>query len=300
VDLQYQAGRTQLAIIKRIIPPSIKWALTSLGALLILQTDNIIISFMIGADQIPGYEGVSKIATSIMGLCLLIPTISSPSLSRAYSGKDFDYVRTTSIRNVKISLTMMVILSSFIVINSKEIISWWLGDRYFVGNYIVWTILTMAFLEIHHVTLAISTMAIGKIEFAFPALLSGLINIVVSIILAKYYGLLGVALGTLISQALTNNWYVPYRTLKNFDIRFTSYARSVLLPVGAGAALVFGLSYLINNLWAAQADLASLSIRFILISLFGLSIAYVLVLNVDERKFIARYFSGLSPRPNAR
>jgi hypothetical protein len=87
-------------------------------------------------------------------------------------------------------------------------------------------------LEGHHSAMATATMATGDIPFVAPALIAGVLNIVASVLLARQYGLLGVALGTLCAQVVTNNWYVPFYTMRLFHISFSEHFATVLLPLG--------------------------------------------------------------------
>lgn len=73
----------------------------------------------------------------------------------------------------------------------------------------------------------------------FRPVVSAIINIVVSIILAKYIGLLGVLMGTTITRIITNVWYDPiiiYKygfksSVKEYYVQYVKYVFQLLLTV---------------------------------------------------------------------
>ncbi len=67
--------------------------------------------------------------------------------------------------------------------------------------------------------------------FAPSALAAGGLKLLFSAILGLHYGLLGIALGTLFAQLLTNHWYMVYRGLKRLGLSFRRHAIDVVAPV---------------------------------------------------------------------
>ncbi len=75
------------------------------------------------------------------------------------------------------------------------------------------------------------------------------INLVVSIILGKYWGLFGILLATAIARACTNTWYDPYALFKHgFKMKpskyFIKYFIYVALLFSIGAATFFACKYI--------------------------------------------------------
>jgi hypothetical protein len=89
----------------------------------------------------------------------------------------------------------------------------------------------MVSLEVHHVIFATIMMASGQIVFVKPALIAAAINLILAVILAQKFGLLGVAMAVLIAQLFTNNWYAPYRTIQYLGVSWTEILKKVWVPV---------------------------------------------------------------------
>lgn len=224
-------GRFDKAIARRVAGPSLRWAGTALGGVLILQTDNIIIASVLGPGAIAHYEPVAKIVATLMTFSMLIVTSSTPFLSQHYAANNREAFRTQLYRNVRFSMAIMITCVSFLCFYGEKIITLWLGAGAFIGFPVIWMFAAMIILECHHANLATAAMSTGKQFFAFIALLAGILNIVISWNLAKSHGLIGVAAGTMIAQMLTNNWYVPYVSLKVLEIPFSDYFKKTLLPL---------------------------------------------------------------------
>jgi hypothetical protein len=155
-------------------------------------------------------------------------------------------------------------------------------------------LLGVMFLEAHHAGMASATMATGRIVFTVPALLAGVLNIAFSVYLAGRLGLFGVALGTMCAQIITNNWYVPFYTMRQFHISFISHLRSVLIPILSLIVLLLGVGYGCRILLANMGVLMHVLVGCVSIGLVGVCAAMRFVLSSSERNFVWMKMTALS------
>lgn len=226
-SLELGQGAWSAAVARQLARPSAQWALTQLGALLILQTDNLLIAWNLGTAAIPSYEAAAKVITAIGTIALLRTNASVPYYSRASSDADSRTLRELLYKNVHHGLLIMATAIGFMAFFGPDLFHVWLGPGNFVGYPVLLTLLVMMTLETHHVSHASLTMATGRIPFVRSALVAGALNLVLSLILLHWFGLFGVALGTMLAQMATNNWYAPYVTLKIVKLRPFAYIRQV-------------------------------------------------------------------------
>lgn len=291
-------GRYDPIVAKRIAMPSLKWAATALGGVLILQTDNIVIASTLGPAMIAHYEPVAKIIATLMTFSMLVVTSSTPFLSQSYAAGDHAAVNAHVYRNVRVSMGAMIVLASFLCFYGNRIIDVWLGPGAFPGFPIIWVFSVMILLECHHANLASAAMSTGKQFFMAVALLAGLLNIAISWQLAKVFGLVGVAAGTMIAQMLTNNWYVPYKSLQVLGIPFNEYARRTLVPLAG--LLLLGLA--VNAFFSTQ--LREANTLLAIIAGFGLSLLacgtwfVAFVLTRSERSLLTARFARAAATRN--
>lgn len=292
-DLLMVRGTASLRLAKAIVGPSLKWAAMGLGAILILQTDNAVIAAVLGPAAIPQYEAVAKIAITAMSLSLLLATATSPHISKAYAEKNMALVTSLLSRSVRLSVAVVASMAAFVAVFGDMIITLWLGDGRFVGFPVLWTLLLMVLLEAHHVSMATATMATGHIVFAKPALLAGFLNLVISIILAHYLGLWGVALGTLIAQMLTNNWYAPYVTLKHFGVPVGAHVRTVLMPMLALLAGLLTTNILLRQFFHEYGNFIAITISLCLSGLIAAGMVFIWMLTEKEQWIAKTRFAAL-------
>jgi O-antigen/teichoic acid export membrane protein len=282
-ELKAIPGRASLALARTIAVPSLKWAAMGLGAILILQTDNPIIAARIGVSSIPSYEAAAKMVSALMTFSLLVVTSSTPFLSQAHAAGDKVSFTAILMRNVRFGMAAMLILVTFFGTFGDRILDAWLGPGNFVGFPVLWTLLVMLTLETHHVIHATASMAAGHLIFLRAAILSGIIKVCLSVYLASSFGLLGVALGTLLAQLLTNNWYAPYATLRYFHLSFTSYLLDSIVPLAALAVVMAGVNGLLRYAMPALPALLGIIVAFPVSSAIGISIVYGIMMTPGER-----------------
>jgi len=282
---------------KKLAGPSLKLALIQLGAIFILQSANPLIAIMLGTSAIPPYEALSKIAATLMTLALLIVNSSAPYFSMSYAAGKYDNVKELLARNLQLGVGLIVILGAFVAINGDRIVAVWLGRSRFAGFFVLWVLLFMVLLEVHHVIFATAVMAAGQIVFVWAALISGALNVILAISLVGRFGLLGIALAIAIAQLVTNNWYVPYVAVRFFKISISHLARRVWVPLILLIAAELAADILLRRLpWLSGDGLARLTVSFLASTCVGIFFWVWLVLQPGERTQI---LSWIYERPTA-
>jgi O-antigen/teichoic acid export membrane protein len=280
---------------KKLVSPSLKFALIQLGAIFILQSANPLIAIMLGTSAIPPYEALSKIAATLMTLALLIVNSSSPYFSMSYAAGEFDNLRQLLERNLQLGVGLIIILGAFVAIQGDRIAAVWLGPSKFAGFLVLWVLLFMVLLEVHHVIFATAVMAAGQIVFVWAALISGALNIILALSLVGRFGLLGIALAIALAQLVTNNWYVPYVAVRFFKISIPHLARRVWLPLFFLLVAEMATDILIRRLpWLSGDGIARLTVSFVASTSLGVFLWVCLVLQTGERTQI---LSWIAERP---
>ncbi|MGI9860907.1 hypothetical protein SDD30_05900 [Moorella naiadis] len=285
-------GKASIAIARKIAIPSLKWAAIGLGAILILQTDNIIIATMIGPSFIPPYEAAVKIVTTLATLSLLIVNSSTPFLSKIYASGDTHAFESLLIRNIRYGMTLMITLVAFLAIYGDEVIDLWLGPGNFVGFPVLWTLLVMLTLEVHHVIFATATMATGRIIFVWVAFIAAAFKIAISVLLVPHLGLWGTALGTTIAQMLTNNWYVPYVTLKLLNVSVKQYLISVLSPILVLLIVMMAFNIVQRHLLNSSLALGGIVLSFLISVIVSGIITIKMIMKKEERQELFQKLHG--------
>jgi hypothetical protein len=147
----------------------------------------------------------------------------------------------------------------------------------------------MLTLEAQQTILKMSSRATEDEKYVTCALTAGVLNIFFTWYLIKPFGLLGVAMGTMLAQLLTNNWYGVYRPVVRLKLDFLVYLKKVL-----GLWLIVLLSCLslclLIKKWlissALAFDLLVVSINLILCGIVFIIVVWRSILSQNEKQII--------------
>lgn len=227
-----------------------------IGDYLVNSTDNLIITKL-----------VSLTATGIYSNYLMIRNMVNGYISVLFNGISASMGNVVAVesdeRKLEIFETLMFcayfIYSfeavCFMCLFNSFIGDVWLGAEYTFDAFTVAIIVINNYLTGLRIPLITMKGAAGKhmedawLPFAFAA-----INLITSIILAKYMGVAGVFMGTIIGSLLTADWYRPIVIYKHvFHTSVANYYKRYVLFVGLGFALItatFALTSLIHTPYA--------------------------------------------------
>lgn len=241
-------GRWDASMFRSMRDPALKYWATGLGAFLILKTDQFFIAYFEGAGKIPGYHAAYQLVFNLMTLALALAVASQVFISQLWQSNRLAEVHRIVQRNLRFGLIVMACGIACLLAVGEEFMDLWLGAGQFIGYPILAVFCAMLFLETQHTAVATASRSTEDEVFVYWALGAGALNLLLTWWLIKPLGLLGVALGTLLAQMATNNWYAVHRGLWRLQMSKRSYFTRVLLPV----AVVFVAAY------AASAGVKSL------------------------------------------
>lgn len=263
-----------------------------LSGVLVNNTDNIIISKFLGL--------------SIVGLCSnynLLTSIITSVLTQLFSGI------TASVGNVNAKESNEKKEDIFNVINfinfwlfgfsaiciallSNDVIKLWIGEK-FVLPISIPLILAINFYMVgmqNAVWIYKDTMGLFK-QGRYLLLVTGSVNIVLSIVLGKYIGLFGILVATAISRALTNTWYDPFVIYKyglkkspiSYFIRYIKFAIIIGLILVINGFLCSLVKGNILTVVIMKAIICTLVSNIIIIAIFYKTNEFRYILNIVKR-----------------
>lgn len=224
-------GRWNRDMFDSMVRPALKAWATGLGAFLILKTDQYFIAYFKGADNIPSYQAAYQLVSNLMLLAMALAFASQVFISQLWQAGQLKQVHRIVQRNLRFALIVMACGIACLMIVGEQLMNLWLGPGHFIGYPILGVFCLMLFLEAQHSGIVSASRSTEDEAFVFWALGAGVLNLVLTWWLIKPYGLLGVALGTMFAQLLTNNWYAVHRGLWRLQIPLRHYLIRVLIPV---------------------------------------------------------------------
>ncbi len=190
----------------------------SIGGKIINATDNIVISKYIsnGLIQVGLYSNYFLVTNALN--IILAQVFSSMTASIGNLAVEEDKNKLHSIFKKVFFLNFWVFSFSTIclLILFNDFIELWLGSKFVFNSAIVLTIVINFYLTGMRKTVITFRDALGLYwADRYRPIIEVIINIVVSIILAKYIGIIGVFIGTIVSTLTTCFWVEPYVLYKH-------------------------------------------------------------------------------------
>lgn len=121
----------------------------------------------------------------------------------------------------------------------------------------------------------------------YRPIVSAILNLVVSIILGKHMGLIGVLLGTTISRLLSNLCFDPYVIYKYaFNSNVKEYYRSYMSRTILIILIYMTLNFVKINIFTESVNILGFIVLFILCIIFTNTVFYITYKRNDEFKYI--------------
>ncbi|MGL5245569.1 MAG: lipopolysaccharide biosynthesis protein [Sarcina sp.] len=229
--------------------------LHNIGGYCVFGTDNILISSFVGVIAVGLYSNYTMIIGQLSSL--ITPIISGIGagvgnlIATESKEKNYSIFKITYFISFWIHSFCVIFMYNLI----EPFISWWIGSNYLLDKFTFMVILLNFYLM--GMRLAISTFKNKAglfVQDKYAPLLEGLINLVASIILVKYLGLVGIFIGTTISTLSIVFWNQPRIVYKHvFKVPLISYFNKyaiyggLTLIVGAITTFVCNMTVNIDN-----------------------------------------------------
>ena len=287
-------GSWRLHMVKGMMPLALRAWLTSLGTTLVLNTDQLFVGRIMSTSDLPPYRAAYLILLNLNVLSVTMASASAVFVSHLWQAGELGEVHRIVVRNLRLGLGFMACSGACVLALGHRLFDLWLGVGNFVGYPVLIVFFVLLFLEAQCFIVTTSSRATEDEAFAPWALSAGLLKLGLSALLGMRYGLVGIAMGTLIAQLVTNHWFMVYRGLRRLRMSLRQHALKVLAPVIVACMVTFsavGLTEWLTSgmpLWA-QVLLGCGVAGCVLIGLF-----WTLVLEESQRRRLITY-SGVRP-----
>jgi O-antigen/teichoic acid export membrane protein len=282
IRISYFAKHT----VKQLYSYSIYSFISNVAKQLRFNLDSLVISGFLGLSSVTHYSIGSRIA----GYYNLLVTEAISSLKPVFSSLEgqgaFDELREKYLFSVKLNTILSIFIGGSILIYGKAFILRWMGAGY-LDSFHVLVVLALAMLcNTFQIPPATLLYGISKHRvYSFIVVAEGLVNLGLSLLLVKKYGIIGVALGTLIPIFVTSFFIVPYYANRVIQVSSSRYTKVLMRGLALGV-----LVHLAS--WLAVRGFITVSYPRILLlssvtSIIFLTVNMFVLLSRTER----RYFS---------
>jgi O-antigen/teichoic acid export membrane protein len=204
------------------------------AAQLRFKTDAVVIGTFLSSAAITYFYAGSRLVDYAAEVVSSLAQIFVPMSSQSDAAGDMGRLRKIFVAGNRACAFTTFPMTATFVIMGKSIIEVWLGKRYVALGYPVLITLIIP------TTLMLMQAASSRIlfgmskhgQFAGVALLEGIANLILSILLVRPFGILGDAFGTAIPLAATYLLFMPRHLCSRLGIPLSAYVRQAyLLPL---------------------------------------------------------------------
>lgn len=201
-EIKIKLTNVEMKYIKSIMELGTKFFIIQLSSLILLTTDNIVITQIIGPQYVTEYSIIYKLfslVTMFHGGIILNSLWSI--YTKKYAEKDYKSIKRTFTTTKKLFL-LVVCFIVIITLFHRYILNIWLGSEFEVSLQLVLFMSLYTILVAFNGTFCSILNGVGKIDMQlYISIFAAVINIPVSIFFSKYMGMgsSGVILGSIIS-----------------------------------------------------------------------------------------------------
>lgn len=182
-----------------------------LGPSILNGSDNLILSACVSLSAVGIYSNYYLITNYLNLFLNQITSSFETSIGNLNAKETEEQKEKVFYKIVYICFFMYGLVCVLLMANINDFINIWIGPKYLFNNFIVFSIVLYIYINgLHFPCYSYRTTAALFDKMKLMPIIEVILNVIVSIILAKYLGIAGVFLGTSIAKIMTFFWSDPH------------------------------------------------------------------------------------------
>lgn len=284
-ELRIRLTKPQWEILRNIWSYSVYAFLTTIAVQLIYQTDNLVVGAFVSASAVTFYaigNSLCRYTQQIVGAMTMTFT---PAASTYEAAGDTASLRSLYYNGTRATMAVSLPIVITLLTRGHSFIGLWMGPQYAQRSGTVLVILAAALLfSIQNTTAGAIAFGVAKHQtLAKWAIGEGIANLTLSIVLARWIGIYGVAIGTLVPSLVVNLVLWPCYVSRLVDVSWVQVVRNVWGPVFLCAVPFAAVSYAVDALFPARNMVIFILQTMALLPIFGIAIGLMFRDNVKRQ-----------------
>lgn len=188
---------------------SVLATMVSVGSRLAFSLDAVVIGAFLDPLDMTAYDNGNKFFEPLIGLMIGIGAVMMPTATKlAAQGKPTELVPILE-RWMRIGLSLQLLVCGYLIFFGPEFLGRWIAPEYETLSGPITQVLAISFIVFLPVRAVGLSALLGLGQARKPAiglLIMGVCNLLLSIVLVKPLGILGVALGTAVPNVIYASW----------------------------------------------------------------------------------------------
>ncbi|MGL5124093.1 MAG: oligosaccharide flippase family protein [Fusobacteriaceae bacterium] len=250
-------------------------------------TDRIIIGKYIGVQAVGIYSIATIFNQLYMGFSTAVSGVLFPKINRLIIEDKHDEISNLFIRMGRLQYIILGLISSGFILFGKDFIYLWLGEGYSeVYRISLWIMIPLTVPLIQNTGIAIMQ---AKNKHQFRSLIYFIIavmNVVSSIILVRYYGIIGCAIATGASFIIGNIVIINIYYHKSMELDIPLFWKNIIkMSIPIGISMLIGI--LLNKNFQ-EISYMIFSLKIISYSIIYFILLFMMGLNKGEKNEILK------------
>ena len=193
------------ATLRSVGSTGLRFFIIQIAALVLFQSDNLVIAGALGAKEVSGYSIAYRLFGYLVIMQGLVLTPLWPAFTEAAAAKDMDWVRRVFQRALSASLGLGVPAVIALMIGSRWLIQKWTGQSFDLPTSVIVLVALWTLMSIFGNVYATLMNALDHTTFqAAGGIIMATLNLVLSIMWVRTYGVAGVIAGTVVAYGLVS------------------------------------------------------------------------------------------------
>jgi O-antigen/teichoic acid export membrane protein len=282
------------ARIRELSAYGLRTAVGQIAQLVINRMDLTVVGMFAGIQFVTFYSVGSVLVGYAVTACYLVAFVFTPQLTQLEAKSDREGFLYALYKGLRLSGTVAAAISAGLIVFGRSFLSLWVGAKYVESHWNSRSDLIMMVLLLSNAPRLFQSVsrqalyATARVRFLMWLDVSEAVgNVVLSVILVRRIGPIGVALGTLVPLAITQLCVLLPYFLKVFKIQFWTYIRRGLGPPLLVGIFMVTIGRIMCNLMQPYTWLIFAS-EVLITTACGALVASFLSLTSSERKALLK------------
>jgi O-antigen/teichoic acid export membrane protein len=292
--LKFARGLVRLRTARELLGFGFWTLLNNAGQLLRDSTDSIVIGRVLNAALITPFTVASRLVDYFRPIITSMVSPLMPRMSQLDGQGRHGDIQRLFLDMTRLSALASLAMGSMLVLHGRSLLLLWVGPRY-VSSYPILVLLAIGAIASSAQVATLHTLiAKGRHRaYGIWTLGEGVANLVLSIIWARRYGIVGVALGTAVPLLTVKLTLQPWYVTRVLDMSLGKYFGKALARPLATCGLFLGLCGVISG-FQANSSVWHVLVTVSWQGLVFLILAYTLGLESSDRKMLQKHLPALA------
>ena len=272
----------------RIFSYSFKTFMMFIGQKIVFYSDSIVIGILMGPAHVTYFVIGASLTEYMRRIVNQMTQMFTPMTSELQARREDNRITDVLMQGTKLSLIIALPISIVFLTMGKRSISLWMGNEYGPLSGEVLIVLTIAHLfSVAQYTTQDILQGLNKHQICAACRgIEAVANLLLSIVLIRYWGIVGVAVGTAIPHLATALFAYPYFIAREVPVDIRQYIRHAYLTPILASVPFLACCLMIENRFPAG-NLAGFFARVLaLMPLYLVSVWYLSIRKQERSVYI--------------